>query len=182
MILTGPEIVQAVASGDIDIAPFRPAQLNPNSYNYRLGHELIEISAIGPSRRKETYSLIPPTGYVLNPGRLYLGHTAEIIGSRRYVTTLLGRSSIGRLGLFLNITADLGHLGALSRWTLELTVVQPLRVYPEMLVGQVSFWEISGASTPYSGRYHQDLGPKPNLDPELEQGNLNHSQVLYKSV
>ena len=56
------------------------------------------------------------------------------------MTLLLGRSSIGRLGIFLNVTADLGHIGSCSHWTLEITVVQPVRIYPGTKIGQVSFW------------------------------------------
>src|SRR5205814_4381291 len=42
-------------------------------------------------------------GYILKPGKVYLGATLERIGSDRYVTLLLGRSSIGRQGMFLNV-------------------------------------------------------------------------------
>jgi dCTP deaminase len=169
MILTGPEIARAITIGDITITPFNPMQLNPNSYNYRLGDRLIVVSATESMTRTEDHATIDSTGYILHPGKLYLGHTAEQIGSNRYVTTLLGRSSVGRLGLFLNITADLGHVGSLSQWTLELTVVQPLRVYPGMLIGQVAFWEISGTKSSYLGRYHGDLGPVRSLDPSLRR-------------
>ena len=88
--------------------------------------------------------IIPPEGYVLQPGIIYLGHTYESIGSNTYVPSLIGRSSLGRLGLFLQITADLGNIGTGHKWTLELKVVQPLRVYPKMRIGQVSFWQAEG--------------------------------------
>jgi dCTP deaminase len=90
---------------------------------------------------------------VLMPGRLYLGHTEEIIGSYDYVTTLIGKSSMGRLGLYLQISADLGHQGAIHRWTLELCVVQPIRVYAGMVIGQVSFWKTHGKPNRYKGVY-----------------------------
>jgi dCTP deaminase len=105
---------------------------------------------------------LPPDGFVLLPKTLYLAATLEIIGSTDYAITLLGRSSLGRLGLFLNITADLGHVGTLSQWTLELSVVQPLRVYSGMRIGQVAFWKAYGKTRRYCGRYHQDLGPIPS--------------------
>ena len=62
------------------------------------------------------------------------------------MTSLIGRSSVGRLGLFLQITADLGHLGKAHCWTLELKVVQSLIVYPHMKIGQVSFWQVTGGN------------------------------------
>lgn len=156
MILTGQQIAAEVASGRIVIDPFQPSQLNPNSYNYRLG-ALLRISTHGlQDARRETAFRdieIPPSGLVLQPNQLYLGHTVEIIGSEFCVTSLIGRSSLGRLGLFLQFAADLGQLGMIHQWTLEITVVQPLRVYPRMRIGQVSFWRPDGPRTFYRGRY-----------------------------
>lgn len=156
MILTGPQIEREVTGGRITIAPFDRMQLNPNSYNYRLGN-LLKVSAHGlqDARRDVTFHdfEIPQNGLVLQPNQLYLGHTVERIGSQRFVTSLIGRSSVGRLGLFLQVAADLGQLGIVHQWTLELMVVQPLRVYPRMRIGQVSFWRPWGRRTLYEGRY-----------------------------
>lgn len=147
MILTGAAIEEENAKGAISIAPFDPNLLNPNSYNYRLGEELLAMEA-GEldihSQPATTQIIIPEEGYVLQPSTIYLGHTYESIGSSEYVPSLIGRSSLGRLGLFLQITADLGHIGTGHKWTLELKVVQPLRVYPGMRIGQVSFWQAEG--------------------------------------
>jgi hypothetical protein len=44
----------------------------------------------------------------------------EELGSRKYAMSLIGRSSIGRLGLFLQVSANLGHTGSSHCWTLEL--------------------------------------------------------------
>jgi dCTP deaminase len=73
----------------------------------------------------------------------------------------MGRSSIGRLGVYVQISADLGHLGAAHKWTLELHVVQPVRLYPGMEIGQVCFWAANPSSDQYKGIYgRQDL-PTP---------------------
>jgi dCTP deaminase len=115
-------------------------------------------------------TLEPDTGaYLLVPGRLYLGSTQEQIGSGFYALTLLGRSTIGRLGLFLNATADLGHIGCYSNWTLEMSVVQPLRIYPLMPIGQIAFWSVSHRGLRYGGRYHRDTRPVSNRDATLLQ-------------
>jgi dCTP deaminase len=162
MILTGPAIQSAVKRGDILLEPFDESDLNPNSYNYHLGNSLLVLGSGGKALRKVSLS---SRGHVLKPGRVYLGATLERIGSDRYVTLLLGRSSIGRLGIFLNVTADLGHLGSCSHWTLELTVVQRVRVYPHMKIGQVSFWLTNeNSSHRYIGRYHRDSQPVGNRD------------------
>lgn len=160
MILTGPEIKKQHSLQRIHISPFLENNLNPNSYNYRLNKELLEvidnpIDPKSPSRYRKI--VLTEQGYLLQPGHLYLGSTVEEIGSSYYVPCLIGRSSLGRLGLFLQITADLGQLGAKHCWTLELKVVQPLIVYPFMKIGQVSFWSIEGdPESYYNGKYAGD--------------------------
>jgi dCTP deaminase len=163
MILTGPAINLAHKAGDIVIEPFSESCINPNSYNFQLFPHLIMLTGNTGERRRTEISL-SRCGHLLQPGNLYLGATLQFFGSSKYVMTLLGRSSLGRLGLFLNITADLGHAGSASRWTLELAVVQPLRVYPGMCIGQVAFWMQKGKSGEYGGRYKGDLLPFPNKD------------------
>lgn len=169
MILTGQAIQQAFEKGDIIIDPFTPSHLNPNSYNFRLFGSLLRVSKLEETTQTVEQIDLPDEGFILQPGTLYLGATLEILGSTKYAMTLLGRSSLGRLGLFLNITADLGHVGAVSRWTLELSVVQPLKVYPRMRVGQIAFWSQAGITDGYNGRYHKDSGPIPSrfFEPNL---------------
>lgn len=164
MILTGSEIEKQVVSGKIKITPFSSNQVNPNSYNYRLNPVLLEVKdfVIDPLNKTQLKEhTIPEDGFLLVPEKLYLGCTLEEIGSTEYVPSLIGRSSLGRLGLFLQITADLGQVGTCHAWTLELKVVQPFVVYPKMIVGQVSFWKIDGNLGPlYNGKYHKDLIPQ----------------------
>lgn len=179
MILTGAAIASGVALGDICLDPFDPALINPNSYNYRLGSTLKTMAGdvIADSRSKAVWDEfeIPAAGFVLQPRRLYLGTTLERIGSSEYVPTLIGRSSVGRLGLFLQISADLGQMGAEHNWTLELTAVQAIRVYPGMVIGQVSFWKPIGDKIAYRGYYGTRSEPTP-WNPVAAHGiRLEHS-------
>lgn len=156
MILSGLKIKDEVFNGNITISPFNENLLNPNSYNYRLGDELllIEDDIINPKKKTNFKRIkIPKEGIILEPNKLYLGSTVEKIGSDKYVTQLIGRSSVGRLGLFLQVTAPLGHVGCNHSWTLELKVVEPLRVYSNMKIGQVTFWKIDGNYEVYNGEY-----------------------------
>jgi dCTP deaminase len=162
MILTGPEICREVAAGGITISPFSADQINPNSYNYRLGSQLIVIDQSGfPSGRRLDLKAGPIT---LQPRHVYLGHTSEVIGSTNYVTMLNGRSSIGRLGMFLNFSADLGQLGPAHQWTLEIMVVQPLVIYCNVIIGQATFWKPLGVTMLYDGEYARRNEPTPNLE------------------
>lgn len=169
MILSGSEIVRQVAQGNIIIDPFEPQRVNPNSYNYRLGGFLMEVEkevSIRHVSLDERPYVIPEEGVSLRPGRVYLGHTMEVIGSNKFVPSLIGRSSLGRLGLFLQLSADLGNLGAAHQWTLELTCVQPVIIYPGMVVGQVSFWVPVGEICEYKGQYTAFSRPKSYIPPE----------------
>lgn len=165
MILSGVKIKEEVSNKRIIIEPFDDKLLNPNSYNYRLGDELLEIEDELIDSKSETKFKrikLDSNGYVLKPHKLYLGSTLEFIGSNNYVTQLIGRSSIGRLGLFLQVTAPLGHIGCKLHWTLELKSVQPLRVYPGMKIGQVTFWLMDGEKkkTYENGKYNHS---KPHI-------------------
>lgn len=147
MILSGLKIKEEVMNNNIFIEPFNENLLNPNSYNYRLGSELLEICDDVIDPKNETHFKrikLDENGYILKPHKLYLGSTLECIGSNQYVTQLIGRSSVGRLGLFLQVTAPLGHVGCKLNWTLEMKAVQPLKVYKGMKIGQVTFWVMEG--------------------------------------
>jgi dCTP deaminase len=159
MILTASEIAGQRASGAITIEPFDSARLNPCSYTYRLGPQLgvPRIAADGAVTFDMT--AIPPEGYVLQPGRMYLGHTHELLGSDAFTMSLIGRSSLGRLGLFLQVSANLIHAGVKHQITLELVAALPLRVYAGMDVGEISFWQPYGDLQLYKEGYGKFNAP-----------------------
>jgi len=156
MILTGPKIKEEHAKGLITIAPFDEKYINPNSYDFRLGDTLVVYKdKVLDSRTPNTTEVITISeeGIVLQPNKLYLGHTMETVGSNHYVPILRGKSSTGRMGLFIHITADLIDIGFEGRFTLMMHAVQPLRVYPGMRIGQVTFWQTAGDIELYNGKY-----------------------------
>lgn len=106
---------------------------------------------------------IPPEGMLLCPGILFLGHTNEVTETPRHVPCLEGRSSVGRLGLGSHVTAGFGDQNFRGDWTLELTVVQKLRVYANVRICQIFYTETVGAVRPYVGKYQGQLGPKPSM-------------------
>ncbi|MCS6823893.1 MAG: dCTP deaminase, partial [Cytophagaceae bacterium] len=131
MILSGLEIKNKLGK-EIFIDPFDDKKLNPNSYNLTLHkeilvyeQELLDMKIENKAVRHE----IPDEGLVLVPGKLYLGRTVEHTMTKNYVPMLEGRSSIGRLGLFVHITAGFGDVGFCGYWTLEMFCVQPIRIY-----------------------------------------------------
>lgn len=162
MILSGKLIEEEVIADRIVIQPFDADSINPNSYDFRLGDtiKVYKEPVLDSKTPNEVETIkIPKEGYLLEPGRVYLGHTVETMGSEYYVPILRGTSSMGRLGLFVHITADLIDLGSINQYTLMLHAVQGLRVYPGMKIGQITFWEITGEKTLYTGKYQGSVGP-----------------------
>lgn len=162
MILTGNKIIEEVKNNKIIIDPFSLEQVNPNSYDFRLGNsiKIYKEKVLDVKKRNETETItIPKEGLLLMPDKLYLGHTLEVMGSNFYVPIIRGRSSIGRIGIFIHITADLIDIGSVNQWTLQMHAVQPVKIYPEMLIGQVTFWTIQGRIKLYEGKYQGSKGP-----------------------
>ncbi|MFE4196404.1 PEP/pyruvate-binding domain-containing protein [Paenarthrobacter sp. NPDC056912] len=163
MILTGPQIATAVAEGDIVIAPFSPANVNPNSYNFTLGSTLrvYDSDVLDPRVASRFHEFtIGEEGFVLEPGRLYLAHTRERLGGHVYAPTFAARSSVARLGVFINLSASLGDIGFVGQWTLQLYTAQRVRVYPGMSIGQMMWWCTEGEIDLYDGKYQDAKGPR----------------------
>lgn len=166
MILSGQEIKKRLGN-DILIDPFNDSQLNPNSYNLRLHHELMvyEDSILDMKQEHTLRQItIPKEGLVLKPHTLYLGRTVEHTKTNNLVPMLEGRSSIGRLGLFIHITAGFGDVGFNGFWTLEMFCVQPIRIYPNVEICQIFYHTIEGDFVPYvSNKYQNNRGIQPSL-------------------
>lgn len=156
MILTGNEINKRVQMGDIIIDPFIPDNINPNSYNFRLHHELLvyDQDVIDPAEQPITKTIqIPAEGLILEPHRLYLASTVEKMGSKYFVPTYAARSSVARLGMFINLSAPLGDIGFIGRWTIQLYCLHRVRVFAGMNIGQIMFWHVRGEIELYDGKY-----------------------------
>ena len=166
MILSGKEILK-LQGKDINIEPFNESQLNPNSYNLTLHNELLtydndvlDMKSPNPTSRL----IIPEEGLLLEPNKLYLGRTKEHTSTDNYVPMLEGRSSIGRLGLFIHVTAGFGDVGFSGYWTLEIFCVQPIRIYPSVEICQIFYHSIQGDYDLYkSGKYQNNKGIQPSL-------------------
>lgn len=165
MILSGKQIEKKMGT-DISIEPFNNKQLNPNSYNLRLHEELlVYANTILDMKTENKASMIhiPKSGLLLEPNKLYLGRTVEYTKTHNYVPMLEGRSSIGRLGMFIHVTAGFGDVGFEGYWTLEIFVIQPLIIYPNIDVCQIYYHTIEGEFEPYtSGKYQKNDSIQPS--------------------
>ena len=161
MILSGLEIQKRLGK-DIIISPFHSEQLNPNSYNLTLDDELVvykdtilDMAIDNPYKTVK----IPETGLLIVPGVLYLGRTAEYTETKNLVPMLEGRSSIGRLGLCIHVTAGFGDVGFKGYWTLEMHCIQPMVIYPNIEICQIYYHTIKGDFFTYkNGKYQNNTG------------------------
>ncbi|MEY3421318.1 MAG: hypothetical protein RIR48_1610 [Bacteroidota bacterium] len=147
MILSDQEIKKSIEDGNIVIKPYRPDCLGTNSYDVHLSkwlavYENHELDA--RKHNKIRYIEIGPEGFVLIPGTLYLGVTEEYTETHHAVPFLEGKSSVGRLGIDIHATAGKGDVGFCNTWTLEISCVQPVRVYAGMPVGQLIYFKVDG--------------------------------------
>ena len=182
MILSGHQIREQLGR-NIVIDPYVDANLNPNSYNLTLHNEVMvyEEVVLDMAKANRVRRLtIPPEGLVLGPSQLYLGRTVERTETHNYVPMIEGRSSVGRLGLFVHVTAGFGDVGFCGYWTLEMFAVQPVRIYPGVPICQIFYHEICGAITEYASDKYQhnhdiqpsllfkELSPDTEPDPQLK--------------
>lgn len=186
MILSGPAISAAIDHGVIEIEPFERGQLNPASYDLRLGAEVAVYTAseqswprssvvcegtppklLLDSKREQQLTVLqmnPEQGFVIEPGFLYLMHTAERVHTRCYTTQLGGKSSVARLGLVVHLTAGFIDPGFDGQYTLEVTsVAHPVVVYPGMRFCQIWFETMKGEVPDYreAGHYTGEASRGP---------------------
>jgi len=166
LILSGLEIKNHIGR-EILIEPFDVTRLNPNSYNLSLHNELLIYTEkiLDMKKANETQKiLIPPEGLILEPGKLYLGRTEEYTKTENFIPMLEGRSSIGRLGICIHVTAGFGDVGFAGYWTLELFCVQPVRIYAGVQIAQIYYHTISEPYENYSqGKYQNNKGIQPSM-------------------
>lgn len=171
MYLSDKDIKSAMKKGDITIEHFDPDRLQPASYDILLGFEFLifqcnQIESIDPRDSIAKYmrkvKLNSESEYLsLHPQQLVLGVSHEQIGvDSKHCFNLMGKSSLGRLGLIIHTTAGFIDPGNNLNVTLELfnTNRVPIRLYPKMKIGQVAFFELkSECERPYG---HKDLHSK----------------------
>lgn len=181
MILTKQKIVEALYMNTLSIRKYNPNQLGPNSYDatlspilYKVVPNIEDYFDIALPTQYERI-VIPKSGYILEPGILYLGSTMEWTSTPNHVPMYDGRSSIGRVGIRSHQTAGFGDKGFSGYWTLEIDVIMRTKIYPLMPIGQFSFHEVDQSHKLYEGGYNNPYDgskyPEPiisNINKKLE--------------
>lgn len=170
MILSDGTIRALLAEGRLIIDPLEPDQIQPASVDVRLGPQ-VRVFRNHTAESIDPYTSQPdltevvnvPDGqpFVLHPGEFVLGSTVEKLGlPNDIVARVDGKSSLGRWGVLIHATAGFVDAGFVGQITLELSSVAtlPVKLWPGMKIGQVSFVRLDAAvERPYG---HPDLGSK----------------------
>ena len=126
-------------------AYFKEKELKENPLDMKSENKTIEFE-------------IPKDGYVLQPGIIYIGRTVEETFTDKFIPMINGRSSGGRLGISIHVCAGFGDIGFKGTWTLEITVVEPVKIYPYEEIAQVCFFKPYGkVKNLYNGRYNKQI-------------------------
>ena len=170
MILSDYSIKEGIAQGRIVMTPYDESLVQPASIDIRLDSRFrvfrnYKYSCIDPKAVQEDLTELVEVGadesFIIHPGEFILGNTVERIKlGNDLVGRVEGKSSLGRLGLIIHATAGYIDPAFDGNITLELSNVAnlPIKLYPGMKVGQISFFAMSTpADRPYG---HPDLGSK----------------------
>jgi dCTP deaminase len=177
VILSDRDIRAAIRAGRISLDPFDDVDIQPSSidlhvdryfrtfHNHRYAHIDVKDEM---SELTELVDVKPEEPFILHPGEFVLGSTLEYVKlPNDLVARLEGKSSLGRLGLLIHSTAGYVDPGFEGHLTLELSNVAnlPITIYPEMKIGQISFFQLtSEAENPYGSKkvgskYQGQRGP-----------------------
>lgn len=162
-ILSSHKIREEIEAERISISPLVLGSIQPASVDLRIRADLVVYAApiIDAKQQNDVQTIrMPANGYILHPGKVYLGSTVETVHTDHYVTRIEEKSSINRLGISLTGFGDPGFRGV---WCMRITVVQPVRIYPVMPFAQIVFEEVSGEIELYSGRYQDQRTALPSL-------------------
>lgn len=178
MILSDTHILENLKTGSIVIDPFNVENLNPCSVDLTIApdYKVYADDILDAKKHNRAYELkMEGHGVLLEPGRVYLYRCNERIGCKGNIRAKVeGKSSLGRLGLFVHVTAGFIDPGFEGSLVLELVATQPVRIYPNMKICQVEFAYVQGeiaetydmkAGSKYQGQsgvqeslYHKNFG------------------------
>ncbi len=163
MILTWSEIKKEVLNWNIIISPFSEEQINPNSYNYRLWEYLKIYKKFDGEKPIFEEIKMSEKWFLLKKWFMYLWSTKELIWSKKYMTSLIWKSSLWRLWMFLQLSANIWHTWTSHNRTLEIYPVRDIIVYPNMIVWQVTFWTNKWKFDLYEWNYKNYNKPQESL-------------------
>lgn len=178
MILSDIRLKSLLAGGKLKIEPVEEEQIQPASVDLRLGRSFLKINEnlmeVMTMDEEIEYQSIEREEIIIPPHSFLLASTCEYIELPENLTAFVeGRSSIGRMGLFIQNAGwvDPGFSGQI---TLELFNANrlPIKLVSGRRICQLVFSRMEGtASRTYNGKYQGQkdaVGSKVYLDKEVE--------------
>ena len=135
-MLSDKNILELQGETDL-IYPFHYNQLQPCSYDVRLSDDLKTVRGKQISLKHDDY--------VLKPNEFILGSTFERVSIPNNISAFVdGKSSLGRLGIAVHITAGFIDSGFNGNITLEIknNSDKQFKLSKNMLIGQIIFFEL----------------------------------------
>jgi dCTP deaminase len=168
VILSGLTIKEEISKGNIEIDPYDERNVGPNSYDLTIANEIKVFSDVDfpldMKKHNEPSSLvISESGFIMRPHTLYLARTNERTFTNKYVPMIEGRSSVGRLGIFVHTTNSLGDLGYNGKWTFCLSCIHPIKIYPNIRIAQIYYFMIDRVGEKYNGNYQNSEGIQESM-------------------
>jgi dCTP deaminase len=174
VIVSDRSLKKLLADGTIVVEPLEEQQIQPASVDLRLGGHFLKVDensmeAIALDRELE-YIEFKQEEIIIPPHSFLLAVTRETIRLPDNITAFVeGRSSIGRIGLFIQNAGwvDPGFKGTI---TLELYNANrlPIRLTSGRRICQIVFAFMDGpADSPYRGKYQNQrdaVGSRVFLD------------------
>lgn len=187
MLLSNRDILEEARFDNILIQPFLPELMQPSSYDVRLDYTFKVLSPpvtdlydlptdIDPSLDCSGFfsEVVVPKGsaFALEPGAFVLASTYEGVSLGSNIAARLeGKSSLGRLGLLIHVSAGFIDPGFDGQITLELSNLtnKTIILYPGMKIGQLCFFRLPSPTTILYGsraagsHYQHQSGPTTSL-------------------
>ena len=155
---------EIAALGERLVRPFREDCVEPASLDLHLAEDFLvpDVTKIRCIDLNKPVDFMRPEtadedGFVLHPGEFILGVTEEtVMLPDTIVGKIEGKSSLGRLGLMVHVTAGFIDPGFYGPVTLEMkNLLQvPIVLRPGKKICQIAFAYLSSpCKNPYRGRY-----------------------------
>lgn len=153
--------------GDILVRPFKATNVQPSSYELHLDGEINREVIVPPEdgktprpvrRGEKPWQVFHGDSFVINPGEFILGVTKERVNVLpNMVGQVWGKSSWGRMGLMIHVTAGWVDAGFAGQIVLEIVNLshQPIELRAGDAIAQIAFARMdSEAQYPYG---HKEL-------------------------
>ncbi|MEZ0324050.1 MAG: dCTP deaminase [Hydrogenothermaceae bacterium] len=169
MILNDKTIKKYLKDKVIEINPLDEFQIQPSSVDLRLGYDFLvypeDIDILDVKDPYFSSRLIreeaTEEGFIIKPKQFVLATTIEYIKLPDFITAFVeGRSSLGRLGLFIENAGwvDAGFEGNITLEFYNANSI-PIKIYPGMRICQLVFAKMEEPSEkPYRGKYQGQKG------------------------